>query len=99
MSSFWPEEADLRAIPVGEPTPEADYLKLLKRLTTLFDRAMGDEGIPSRTRDRVVSRVLHGTPTPGDTADWAETEDLAMLDSLAAGAPSRRFVAPVDGVA
>lgn len=102
MSSFWPEEAELRAIPDEEPTREADYLRNLDRIMRLVDRAMGEEGIPSTTRDRVVARVLHGTPTPDATPDWAAVEpeprDLAVVEAIAAGAPGR-FVAPVDGVA
>lgn len=101
MSSFWPEEAELRAIPAAEPTREADYLRQLGRLLDLVDRAMSDEDIPAATRDRVRNRVLHGTPTQGDTA---EPRDLAVVDALAddsnsgPGWPARRFVAPVDGV-
>lgn len=79
-------------------TPESDYLKLLKRMTNLFDRAMGDEGIDARVRDRVVARVLHGTPTPDATPDWAEPlpRDLAIVDMLADAAPEREEP-PVNG--
>ncbi len=96
MSSFWPEEAELRAIPNDEPTAEADYLRQLKRLMGLVDRAMGEEGIPSAVRDRVRARVIYGTPTPNEEpGDWAEPEerpaaepdgvDRAVLEMLAEG--------------
>lgn len=102
MSSFWPEEAELRAIPDDEPTPGADYLRHLDRIMRLVDRAMGEEGIPSRTRDRVVARVLHGTPTPDATPDWAEPveplpRDLAVVDGLANAASRTWTVPPANG--
>jgi hypothetical protein len=48
---------------------EADYLKFLKSLVGYFDRAMTAEGVDPDVRDRVVSRVLYGVPTPEAPAD------------------------------
>lgn len=105
MSSFWPEEAELTAIPDNQPTREAEYMTELKRLLALVDRAMGEEGIPAATRDRVVARVLHGTPTPApdEPRDWAEPDprDLAVVDMLADAAPDMNKthrLPQVDGV-
>ena len=91
MSSLWPSPEDLEALEREErEADEANYLKSLKGLTNLFDRAMADEGIPARFRDRVISRVLSGSPTPDSPADWAEPPeplDLAVIDMLAEAAP------------
>lgn len=100
MSSLWPSPDEPAHLDDGVPSAR-EYLRWLRNMVNLFDRAMGDEGIPGTTRDRVVSRVLHGTPTVDATPrDWAEptARDLAVIDALADGLP-REFVAPVDGVA
>lgn len=90
VSSLWPSPEDDAHLDDDEPGPEPEYLSRLKHLINLVDRAMGDEGVPARVRDRVVARVLHGTPTPDAPADWAEPEphDRAVLDMLADAAPA-----------
>lgn len=87
MSGFWPEEAELAAIPAAEPTREAEYMVQLRRILASVDRAMDAEGIASTTRARVVSRVLHGVPTVDATRDDDEPGpgDLAVVEALAAG--------------
>lgn len=100
MSSLWPSPEDHAQL--GDE-PEPDYLSRLKHLINLVDRAMGEEGIPAHVRDRVVARVLHGTPTPGATPDWAEPDphDLAIIDMLADAAPDMNKTHPlpqIDGV-
>lgn len=46
--------------------PDPAHLRYLKALLNHVDRAMAAEGIEPEVRDRVISRVLYGTPTPGD---------------------------------
>ena len=45
---------------------DGDYLRYLKALLNHVDQAMAAEGVEPDVRDRVISRVLHGTPAPGD---------------------------------
>lgn len=58
-----------------------------------------DADADAEARARVVARVLHGTPTPGATPDWAEPEpqDLAVVEALAKAAPRTHRVPPVNG--
>lgn len=102
MSNLWPSPEDLARL---DDEPEANYLKLLKQLTNLFDRAMGEELISAATRDRVINRVLCGTPTPApdEPRDWAEPDpaDLAVIEALADAAPDMNKthrLPQVDGV-
>ena len=86
MSSLWPSPDELRHLDDGVP-PAREYLRWLRDVINRLDRAMDAEGIASTSRARVVSRVLHDTPTPGDTPAWDEPapQDLAVLDALADG--------------
>jgi hypothetical protein len=44
--------------------PDSGYLRYLKALLNHVDQAMAAEGVEPEVRDRVVSRVLYGAPTP-----------------------------------
>lgn len=60
----------------------SDYLAYLKALLNHVDQAMTEEGIEPEIRDRVVSRVLYGAPTPDDVPAEAAPRTGPPINAL-----------------
>jgi hypothetical protein len=60
----------------------SDYLLWLRNLMNHLDRAMADEGIEPSVRDRVVSRIMYGTPERDDSPGTASVNPSVNTGGL-----------------